>query len=393
MTDRRQALMDTFVSLAARERDLFFKLDLLVRELTRSHPLCPWEIWALDVAAQEGIQLDYERPRAEGLPPQVADDLRRLLSQRYGMKGGLACWVVDAFGAAVNMEVHWPEMGALAAPPPALDPVAGPSPLTTEVLENPAASMVDLGTRDGWVGSDGSPLEVDHPLRRLMQVTHTPLQRVRLERPYAMGSVTVTQAQWRGVMGQDPPGLTFPGDHRPVHGVNWYEAAAFCNALSERQGLPAAYEISEDQVLWPDPQAPGYRLPTDAEWEVACRGGTKTPFWTGPLLTPEQANFDAQFGAGGALLGAPVSVGTYGANPWGLYDTHGNVCEWTWSDAAPTTDTVDPTPRGEGQWRAVRGGSWALWRSRWCSSGYRLLLPPNMRGFDIGFRLARTLGS
>ncbi|MEC9072235.1 MAG: formylglycine-generating enzyme family protein, partial [Myxococcota bacterium] len=347
MSPRRESLTEAFVALAAQERDLFFKLDLLVETLNRSHPLCPWEIWALDVAAQEGIQLDYERPGSGGLPGDVADDLRRLLCQRFGMKGGLARWVVDTFGAALDMKVHWPETGERPDPPPALDPVAGPSALETRILEDAPSSMVELGSREGSMGDDRTPLESDHPLRRLMQVTQTPPQEVQLNRPYAIGAVTVTQAQWRAVMGEDPPGLTFPGDHRPVHGVNWFEAAAFCNALSEREGLRPAYVLSETSVSWPDPEAPGYRLPTDAEWEISCRAGATTPFHTGPLLTPSQANFDAQFGAGGTLLGAPVTVGSNAPNDWGLYDTHGTVCVWTWSDATPPAGGVDPTPRGD----------------------------------------------
>jgi formylglycine-generating enzyme required for sulfatase activity len=311
------------------------------------------------------------------------------------MKGGLAHWVVDTYGAALSMTVDWPELGEPAPSPAPMDPRGAQSALDQPLLEDPVAAMIDVGPAEGWLGEADTPLESGHALGRVMQVTHTPLRQVRLDRAYAIGRVAVTQAQWRGVMGEDPPGLTFPGDQRPVHGVSWTEAAGFCNALSDREGLSRAYEIAGDRVQWADPDGPGYRLPTDAEWEVACRGGTETPFWTGEELTAAQANFDTQYeGAesSGGFHGGPMPVGCFPANPFGLFDTHGNVCEWTWGDATPSTDEIDPTPRGSGQWRPVRGGSWALWRSRWCASGYRLLLPPAMRGFDIGFRLARTLG-
>ena len=218
--------------------------------------------------------------------------------------------------------------------------------------------------------------------------------RVSLTRPWSMGVTTVTQAQWRAVMGADPPGLTFPGDSLPVHGVNWLDAVNYCNGLSALGGLHAAYEIGGDGTVHLDLESVGYRLPTEAEWELACRAGTESPFSTGETLTPADANFDHQAAWPDdptPFRGGPLPVGSLSPNPWGLYDMHGNVCEWCWGGAQPYPegDQEDPFPPAEGSWRPVRGGSWALWRAAHCSASYRFFVPTEMRGFDIGFRLAR----
>ena len=142
--------------------------------------------------------------------------------------------------------------------------------------------------------------------------------------------------------------------------------------------------------------ATGYRLPTEHEWELACRAGGHGPYATGAELGADQANYDHQRGpsdGGLAFRGGPLPVGSFPPNPWGLYDMHGNVCEWCWGGAQGygTMDLEDPRPVAEGPWRPARGGSWALWTPELCSSSYRFFVPMEMRGFDIGFRLARTL--
>lgn len=166
----------------------------------------------------------------------------------------------------------------------------------------------------------------------------------------------------------DESGKTLPvsGYNRPVIHVSWNDAAAFAS--------------------WMD-----CRLPTEAEWEYACRAGTSTPFNTGNNLTPSQADFDGNFPyidyARGEYRGKPVAVGSFEPNAWGLYDMHGNVCEWCsdWYDEYPAADQTNPKGAESGEYRVFRGGSWNYTASQ-CRSAYRSYDYP-VAHFFVGFRL------
>ena len=202
--------------------------------------------------------------------------------------------------------------------------------------------------------------------------------------PFAMGQFPVTQAQWRAVAALpkvnrdlDPDPANFKGDHRPVEQVSWNEAVEFCDRLAQQTGKP-------------------YRLPSEAEWEYACRGGTKTPFHFGDTLSTELANYDGNYtygnGAKGEYRRATTAVGQFGvANAFGLFDLHGTVFEWCldhWHpsyEGAPTDGSAWVTD-GNGGRRIVRGGSWFN-NPRNCRSAYRDLNEPDNRNFSIGFRV------
>ncbi|MDP6462243.1 MAG: protein kinase, partial [Gemmatimonadota bacterium] len=139
-------------------------------------------------------------------------------------------------------------------------------------VEIPAGSFT-MGSASGESGRGGD--EKQH------QVT--------LTRGFSMSATEVTQAQWESVMGSNPS--RFKGGALPVEKVSWFDAVKFCNALSEGAGLQAAYQIRGESVEW-DRDANGYRLPTEAEWEYACRAGTETAFSTGACLSTDQANYD-----------------------------------------------------------------------------------------------------
>ena len=165
------------------------------------------------------------------------------------------------------------------------------------------------------------------------------------------------------------PGAT-RGDLMPLEGVSWWDAVRFCNLLSARAGLTSAYRIDGDDVDW-DTSADGFRLPTEAEWERACRAGT-TGARYGDLdaIAWYRANSD----------GRPHDVGGKEPNVWGLHDTLGNVWEWCW-------DFYDPEVYGE--YRVLRGGGW--FDEHWsCRASVRRRSHPSHRIDDIGFRLART---
>ena len=138
-----------------------------------------------------------------------------------------------------------------------------------------------------------------------------PVHRVRITKPYYLGTYEVTQAEYERIMDENPS--RFKGSKRPVERVSWNDAVVFCKRLSEKEGR-------------------AYRLPTEAEWEYACRGGTTTPFHFGRILNGKQANCrgDQPYGTEtkGPYLGETASVGSYTANAFGLYDMHGDVWEW-----------------------------------------------------------------
>ena len=201
--------------------------------------------------------------------------------------------------------------------------------------------------------------------------------RVTLERPFAIGATEVTQSQWAQVMGATytPPegvhpnealGLRFLGADLPVY-VSWYEAARFCLLLSEKEGRY-------------------YRLPTEAEWEYACRAGTTGAFGTGSALDPGEANISDD--SAPMMQRRPQRVASFGPNAWGLYDMHGNLMEWCadWYGPYELGPLTDPSGPSEGQLRVLRGGSWdtpaSLARSanRWANY-------PVLRTDYVGFRV------
>ncbi|MDR2519067.1 MAG: formylglycine-generating enzyme family protein, partial [Spirochaetaceae bacterium] len=133
--------------------------------------------------------------------------------------------------------------------------------------------------------------------------------------------------------------------------------------------------------------ANGYRLPTEAEWEYACRAGTITPFYTGSSIVPTQANYDGKDHA----RQSTSKVGSFPPNPWGLFDMHGNVFEWCWdwySAYSSGVTQIDPLGGPSGTHRVLRGGSWNK-SAQSLRSAYRVGSTPSLRSSEFGFRLAR----
>ncbi|MHA7264647.1 formylglycine-generating enzyme family protein [Arthrobacter sp. TMN-37] len=185
--------------------------------------------------------------------------------------------------------------------------------------------------------------------------------------PYLMGRTQVTWADWAAASGSPvPPGRPPKG---PAHPVTWFDAIRWCNAMSVRDGVRPAYAVRERDVRW-DVDADGFRLPTEAEWEWACRAGTRTPTY-GAL--PDIAWTAAD------RTDAPQEVGLKAPNAFGLYDTIGNVWEWCW-------DYADTARYGD--YRTIRGGGWAdrAWSSR---ASVRRGSAPDAVLEDVGFRVAR----
>ena len=244
------------------------------------------------------------------------------------------------------------------------------------MLELPAGTF-PMGTRP------------DEPGRRDDELRHE----VTLTSPFLLGKYEVTQSQWLAVMGTNPS--EHVGDSLPVENVSWHEAVQFCNRLSETHGLTPAYTIDGDRVSW-DRKADGFRLPTEAEWEYACRAGTTTAYFDGPCLDETAANSDCRTQTTdcepGTTRGETIDVGSVTANPWGLYDMIGNVREWCWdvSDGYPPTPQFDPANDNDHSTRRVeRGGSWHTFASMSrCAS--RSHSDTHYRYHSLGFRVARS---
>jgi formylglycine-generating enzyme required for sulfatase activity len=209
---------------------------------------------------------------------------------------------------------------------------------------------------------------------------------------FYMGKYEVRQKEYNEVMGTNPS--SFIEDNMPVEGVNWFNAVEFCNLLSQRDGLTPAYTVNGTDVTW-NRSANGYRLPTEAEWEYACRTGTKTPFSTGNNITTKQANYDGvpyNNNAKGTFRNKTVKVKSFSPNAWGLYNMHGNVWEWCWDLYEEYTGEaqIDPAGASSGFDRTIRGGSWLV-HAQFLRSANRFNLSPYNTTNAVGFRLARSV--
>jgi formylglycine-generating enzyme required for sulfatase activity len=202
---------------------------------------------------------------------------------------------------------------------------------------------------------------------------------------FFLGRYPVTQAQWRIVaetyakvnIELNPDPSNFKGDKRPVEQVSWYEAQEYCDRLAKETKRP-------------------YRLPTEAEWEYACRAGTTTPFYFGNTISTELVNYDGNYtyanGVKGEYREETTPVDHFDiANAWGLCDMHGNVYEWCQDHSGSYEDT----PKDGSAWltdnsdasRVTRGGSWQ-YNPRFCRSACRYGNGPDGRTYRLGFRVS-----
>jgi len=192
---------------------------------------------------------------------------------------------------------------------------------------------------------------------------------VTLTKGFYLGKHEVTQAQWERVMGSNPS--HFKGANRPVENVSWTEAVAFCKKLTEM-------EKKAGRV----PEGMAYQLPTEAQWEYACRAGTTTAYSWGDSISAKNASYDRDLDDG------TTPVGKYPANPWGFHDMHGNVFEWCadWYGTYPAGPVTDPPGAASGSTRVKRGFSWSYGGS-YLRSAERGGHAPSYRYADLGFRV------
>jgi len=277
-------------------------------------------------------------------------------------------------------------------------------------------SLIQIPTKRGWIVREGSQWQVKKETISVegyeqtlaegmgLRLVQIPAGRFEMGSPadeeardadegpqhlvqlqsFFLGQTPVTQAQWKVVAGWPKVGVDlnptpsrFKGDNRPVEQVSWEEAMEFCHRLSQRSKL-------------------AYALPSEAQWEYACRAGATTPFAFGQTLTPDLANYDGNctYGSGpeGDYRKKTTDVGSFPANAWGLHDMHGNVWEWCldyWHESdggAPSDGTAWVNEAEDEGIRLLRGGSWYGY-PRFCRSACRDGEPRDRRLNNVGFRL------
>lgn len=221
---------------------------------------------------------------------------------------------------------------------------------------------------------------------------------------FYLGRREVTQEEYKALTGANPSRHT-RGEKLPVENVSWYDAVKFCNLKSTAEGLTPAYAIDGENVTW-NRDANGYRLPTEAEWEYACRADGAGPFSIEPSPSWTDANYYGHypynieqnyFDTGkldvkpGTYRGDSIPVGSFKPNAFGLYDMHGNVSEWCWDryGAYPSAAQADPAGPEKGVARVCRGGGWNDF-AKHLRSAYRSSQMPGDALRSRGFRLARN---
>ncbi len=239
----------------------------------------------------------------------------------------------------------------------------------------------------GVTYTQGSPLE---ELGRDLDEVQT---EVSILDNLSIGAREVTQAEWVALMGATE--FDYIGDNLPAHNIDWYEALAYCNALSASDGHTPAYEINGYSVAW-DREANGWRLPTEAEWEWFCRADSDVAFCGGDITVTGydiDPVLDIYGWYGGNVDPArPQDVGGKAANNFGLYDMHGNVAEWCWDWYAPYEEgpLLNPAGPDMGDLKVIRGGDW-FYQAKACRSASRETFPPTSGDNRVGFRVIRTL--
>lgn len=240
------------------------------------------------------------------------------------------------------------------------------SPQTVELPGGVPLELEYIPSGTFWMGS---------PQKEKRRARDETRHKVTISSGFYLGKYPVTQAQWQAVMGKNPS--HFKGELLPVETVSWDDAVSFCKTLCRKTKLD-------------------YRLPTEAEWEYACRAGTTDPFHFGTELNGIQANCDGKIPYGttsrGACLQKTSPVGTYPPNRWGLFDMHGNVRDWVadWYGKYPNEPLTDPVGVPSGKFPVMRGGSWGD-QGENCRAASRLWYnSQNIGDYLGGFRIALT---
>ena len=272
----------------------------------------------------------------------------------------------------------------------------------TSCLASPAFGS---NQTDSFILLKGGEVTIGSPRSERQRNTDEVPYSVRLS-PFYIDPYEVTQKDYEAITGKNPS--HFLGKNLPVENVTWYDAIAYCNALSRTKGLTPAYQIEENRVTW-NRAANGYRLLTEAEWEYAARAGSQTIFNAGNQITSKDANFQGHYPylieenyvtqkdpkvIISSYRGGTIDVGSLPANAFGLYDRYGNVSEWCFDyyGEYDLSNTENPAGALFGSLRVNRGGSYNDF-AKHLRSAYRSATNPSDPDRNLGFRLARNAGT
>jgi len=325
------------------------------------------EVFVLVSALEEQVVTDLLAGLGGQSRDAVAGRLARRLVDRRALADDAARWAVESWALALGVSAE----SAIVPRPesrPSHGPTGRPADLITTRVGTVPLKLIQAG--EFWMGSpDNDPEAFDD---------EKPRHKVRISESFYLGVTPVTQAQYKAVTGMSPSRFQ-ARPKNPVESVSWYEVIRFCNRLSIKEGLTPYYAVrgsTRVRIVG----GSGYRLPTEAEWEHACRAGTETRYYFG--YREARLGEHAWYSANSEAQTRPV--GRKHPNTFGLYDMHGNVWEWCWDGY----DNDDP-PGADGAGRRVlRGGGWGdrpqdLW------SAMRYCYAPHARYDHLGFRIAR----
>lgn len=276
---------------------------------------------------------------------------------------------------------------------------------TNREVDKAKSNPEKVSVSDNMKLLDSGTFQMGSPETERQREENEVLHEVKIDSFY-ISPLEVTQKEYEELMGKNPS--EFHGENLPIENVSWFDAVEYCNKLSEKNALTPAYRVNGKEVEW-DQNANGYRLPTEAEWEYACRANTTTPFNTETSISDQESNYyghypylieENYFSQGnldtepGQYRETSISVGSFQPNAWGLYDMHGNVGEWCWDfyGAYDQKNIENPTGPATGNARIVRGGGWNDY-AKHLRSAYRSSKDPNTSASNVGFRLARNAAS
>ncbi len=258
---------------------------------------------------------------------------------------------------------------------------AGPEhPAAVDVVKKPEKDFSNsIGMKFKWI--DPGTNTMGSPESEQGRLAYKAPHKVRLTKGYYLGAHLVTQAQWEAVLGREANQSRFKGSEEqlkqqlPVDSVSWNDCQEFCRKLSTMEKRK-------------------YRLPSEAEWEYACRAGSQTPFWCGETITTDQANYNGNYidnaGIKSSYRERTTPIDTFKANPWGLHDMHGNLWQWCedYYAAYRVEDTDDPIRlnKEDSSSRVLRGGSWFN-DSLFCRSAHRFRAESTSRYDYFGCRV------
>nr|AHF23922.1 serine/threonine-protein kinase Pkn1 [uncultured bacterium Contig1522a] len=255
---------------------------------------------------------------------------------------------------------------------------------------------------DGFVLLPGGTFRMGSPETENWRIADETPHTVTVS-PFWIDPCETTGEEYARLMGEDP--RSFAGENLPAEQVSWLDAILFANAKSRDTGLTPVYTVSENGVTW-NRSANGYRLPTEAEWEYACRAGTETPFNTEKSMDADEANFYGHYpyeieenyfddsvleARPGVYRQTTLPVGSFTPNGWGLYDMHGNVNEWCWDyyGEYDPGDAEDPAGSEDGTRHVYRGGGWNDFGKN-MRSAYRAAGQSDLKAANLGIRLVRN---